>query len=437
MANFYWYGGTGNWSDYTNHWSGNSGNSTASPKANAPTSSDNVFIDSNSGLSGGTIHIDATCECLGFTSNSGLNYTIDSTGGSFIRINSSLSLENSLTITDIGFLFASTTTGKTITTNGCIIGQNGVYINGVGGGWTLQDNLTCTGQFYQENGTFDANDHNVTANDFYFFADTGYTPTVVMGSGTWEARNGNGEGVSWYISENNGEVVTIVPETSTIKLNALTYDFLGSFYGGNKTYNNLWLYSTTGHYIGGSNTFNDLKTEAGTPVRFSPYSTQIISSLTAIGTIGNLINFLSTTVGGIATGHLTAGGTGYQVGDHITLDGGNSDAILNVDSVSSGEITGVSIVSVGTGYVEGGYSLTGGSGSNAYYVIDSLSNLAQFTLSKSSGTVSCDYLDLSNSNALGGATWYAGSHSADTTNNDGWIFTDPPATNQGNMFTVF
>jgi hypothetical protein len=50
----------------------------------------------------------------------------------------------------------------------------------------------------------------------------------------------------------------------------------------------------------------------------------------------------------------------------------------------------------------------------------------QFTLSKSSGVVSCDYLDISNSNATGGAAWYAGSHSADTTNNDGWIFEDQP-----------
>ena len=53
--------------------------------------------------------------------------------------------------------------------------------------------------------------------------------------------------------------------------------------------------------------------------------------------------------------------------------------------------------------------------------------LKQHTLSKSSGIVNCDYLDLSNSNATGGATWYAGSHSVDTTNNDGWIFEDAPA----------
>lgn len=48
----------------------------------------------------------------------------------------------------------------------------------------------------------------------------------------------------------------------------------------------------------------------------------------------------------------------------------------------------------------------------------------QFTLSKSSGTVDCEYLDISNSNATGGATWIA-KHSTDSGNNTGWIFGDP------------
>lgn len=44
------------------------------------------------------------------------------------------------------------------------------------------------------------------------------------------------------------------------------------------------------------------------------------------------------------------------------------------------------------------------------------------TLSKSSGVVVCDYLDISNSIATGGATWYAGVHSTDSGNNSGWIW---------------
>lgn len=51
-----------------------------------------------------------------------------------------------------------------------------------------------------------------------------------------------------------------------------------------------------------------------------------------------------------------------------------------------------------------------------------------FTLSKASGTVSRDYLSISNSAATGGAAWYAGANSTDGGGNTGWIFSVPPAT---------
>lgn len=52
---------------------------------------------------------------------------------------------------------------------------------------------------------------------------------------------------------------------------------------------------------------------------------------------------------------------------------------------------------------------------------------AAHTLSKASGTVSADYLSITNSTATGGATWYAGANSTDVSGNTGWIFTAPPA----------
>lgn len=44
------------------------------------------------------------------------------------------------------------------------------------------------------------------------------------------------------------------------------------------------------------------------------------------------------------------------------------------------------------------------------------------TLSKASGTVAVNYLNLSNSTATGGADWYAGSGSVDGGGNTGWLF---------------
>ena len=64
---------------------------------------------------------------------------------------------------------------------------------------------------------------------------------------------------------------------------------------------------------------------------------------------------------------------------------------------------------------------------------------ASHTLSKASGTVSCDYLSISRSTATGGASWYAGANSTDGGNNSGWIFTAPPTpvTSTGNFLVFF
>lgn len=339
MANRYWIGGSGNWND-TDNWSATSGGEGG---VDVPTSSDNVYIDSSSGFgSGGTITLVGTLACNDFTSSSGHNFTLDTTEeGSLCSIYGSLTLESGITITGAGgFLMQATTSGNTITTAGVEI-PSMEFWDGTGS-WELQDNLSITNTFYISNGTFDANDHNITAGQFYFLGDTGYTPTVYMGSGTWEATGTDGS--IWTIDEYNSEVVTIISETSTIKINDVIGDG-ADFIGGGKTYNNIWCIgsSVSGVNISGSNTFNDFKIDAPTTVRFDAGSTQTVSSFTATGTLGNLITI-----------------------------------------TSSGE--------------------------------------GQHFLSKTSGTVSCDYLDISNSNATGGATWYAGQNSINTNNNVGWIF---------------
>jgi hypothetical protein len=55
----------------------------------------------------------------------------------------------------------------------------------------------------------------------------------------------------------------------------------------------------------------------------------------------------------------------------------------------------------------------------------------RFSLSKASGTVSVDYLSIKDSNATGGANWYAGTNSTNVSNNLGWTFTAPPGPGPG------
>lgn len=77
------------------------------------------------------------------------------------------------------------------------------------------------------------------------------------------------------------------------------------------------------------------------------------------------------------------------------------------------------------------------SGTSGNLVTIGSATAASHTLSKSSGTVSADYLSISRSTATGGATWYAGANSTNGGNNSGWIFTAPPGPNNGNFFLIF
>jgi len=54
--------------------------------------------------------------------------------------------------------------------------------------------------------------------------------------------------------------------------------------------------------------------------------------------------------------------------------------------------------------------------------IQSTSVGTQHTLSMAGGESICDYLDIKDSNATGGATWLAGPNSISSGNTDGWIF---------------
>jgi hypothetical protein len=70
MATLYWYGGTGNWTDYTNHWSNNSGNAPASPAAAEPSTTDDVVFDQLSSAANAayTVNVNSsTATCRNFT----------------------------------------------------------------------------------------------------------------------------------------------------------------------------------------------------------------------------------------------------------------------------------------------------------------------------------------------------------------------------------
>ena len=116
-ANRYWVGGTGSWSDATNHWATSSGGSPG--VGNTPTYIDDVFVDSSSGFSGGgTLTLDVSNpQCHDFTCTSGHTYTITTSASPPDLIPyGSMTLETGITMTGINLSFNGAGTGRTFTT---------------------------------------------------------------------------------------------------------------------------------------------------------------------------------------------------------------------------------------------------------------------------------------------------------------------------------
>jgi len=212
---FYWVGGTGNWSDYSNHWSTSSG--TAADQGNAPTSSDNVVFDANST---GTVTIDATANCANFIAT-GSDVTV--AGSSDMSIYGHLKLDADNTWSNTGTItFASTATGKEIQTNGVTLTSN-LDFNGSGGEWTLQDAMTVGGNITLSDGTLIASANDVSlpgnwvSNGGVFTAGTG-TVTFTGSASTIGGTDATENFYNLTINQTAGQALTTTGSVTTLAL---------------------------------------------------------------------------------------------------------------------------------------------------------------------------------------------------------------------------
>lgn len=133
----------------------------------------------------------------------------------------------------------------------------------------------------------------------------------------------------------------------------------------------------------------------------------------------NNFNGNGTTFTGVT---LIKGGTGT-----LTISGSNTlDAIQNATQPVTFNFTS------GTTTTVTNFNVSGISGS--LVTLKASTAGAQFTISKSSGTVSSNYLSVKDSAATGGASWYAGANSTDAGNNTGWSFSAAPAAGNPGAF---
>jgi len=155
------------------------------------------------------------------------------------------------------------------------------------------------------------------------------------------------------------------------------------------------------------------------------------ASATGITITGLIISMTAATAktfagGGGSYPTLNQGGAGA-----LTISGDNSFADLTATTRPS-TIT----FTISTTQTFADFTLSGTAGN--LVTINSSTAATQATLSKSSGTVSVNYLSIRDSAATGGANWYAGTTSTNVSNNTGWIFTAPPGGQYlGNFFAFF
>jgi hypothetical protein len=184
--------------------------------------------------------------------------------------------------------------------------------------------------------------------------------------------------------------------------------------------------------------FGSVNAPSTTNITFNGGTLQVSGSFEADGS-------LLTTTQGSGAGKIILTGSG------IFFSGGSRTYNCTLESTGNLSITGsntfTTLTNNSTIFFGAGSTTTvtnwniNGTGPFARVVLDSDDGISSFTLSKASGIVSSDYLDLYRSVATGGATWYAGANSINNGGNSGWIFTAPPAPppsgTTGNFFLLF
>jgi len=120
---------------------------------------------------------------------------------------------------------------------------------------------------------------------------------------------------------------------------------------------------------------------------------------------------------------ISSGGTGA-----VIIQGSNTFNVFTINAPKTVTFTSTTTQTVSS-FVALGFA-------SNLITINASTPTSAATLSKASGTVSCDYLSLTDSAATGGAGWYAGNNSSSVSGNSGWILTTPPGLPYSTQFMM-
>ena len=395
----YWVGDGGNWND-TTHWSTSSGGSSG---AAVPTTTDDVFFDANSFSSGSqtvTANVNGNCRDMDWSGvTNSPTFHLTGFGTKIVDISGSLTFATGMSLTTQSssntFNFSATSTGKTITTGGVSIPFEWDF-RGSGGGWTLQDAFTVTGNtaivagrawlFPTVSLDFNGQDVTFTSNNSTFQMYTGATVTLgsskfVMNgsSGTHFAMEGgtlNMNSATLVLANTTSNTATIDfnsgtvnPGTSIIKLMG-TGGTISNYVAGirNDTGSALTLNTVIlnggSNYLTGDLVFTTLTMNPGSGLLLQPSQTITTTTLMAQGNSTDGI-VIDTDGAGTATISATTAITEYiTVSDNTAT--GTASPFNNIGGTDEGGTTGWTFTTPPHGNTalgsEAGYSNISGSG---------------------------------------------------------------------------
>ena len=255
MATFYWVGGAGTWDgSTTTNWASSSGGAGG---AGVPTLSDNAVFDSSSNATAYTVTLGSGAVCADWTVAGPLVGDVTFAGSSGITITGSLLWPVTGMVRSYtgNTTLSSTSTGKTVTTNGLSISS--VVFDGVGGGWELGSALTATAaNITVTNGSLSTSASNYSITAARFISSNSNVRSIILNASTVTitASGANDPGVNFTDSTN----LTFNAGTSQITLTGIQGRLHG---GGNTFYNVLFSSGGGGKFVSGVNTFNNFQTQ--------------------------------------------------------------------------------------------------------------------------------------------------------------------------------
>lgn len=313
-SNYYWIGGTGNWSD-GNHWSATSG---GAPMGCVPGIPDNVIFDALSGLSAiTTVTMDVPVTVHNFDFSLAPAFILTSALPS-IEIQGDL-LGNAFGLVNFagwaGDINMNSLTTSNLTSNGTAWEQSFHFMGA--GAVTITDDFTTTLDFYVDLGTVISNNISLTFNDFF-------SNVAAIRSIDFNDAVINFEGLTWDVDPTT---YTWTSNPSTIFANN---PGVVAFTGGNQIYDTIRSLASE-LQINNSNSFSLINLATSSQLTLENSSLQSIDSLEVTGSCGARTSIVSAIPAPAASAQIQKTGFPDLAASYLSVN--------NVDAMSPGTET--------------------------------------------------------------------------------------------------